>query len=99
MKQRLLLRSLLLTTLLASGCTSIRTRTELPAADWKIYPGVQRDVADLGLAFEGKLKGPAWTPVMVVPILIADAPFSGALDTLALPYDLYRLEAEPETPH
>lgn len=75
---------------LGTGCTSIRARTELPATDWTLYPGVKRDVSDLGDAFTGQLKGPAWIPVVVVPMLVADFPFSAVMDTCALPYDAYR---------
>lgn len=99
MNQRQLISAfLVLTALLGAGCTSIRTRTELPATNWTLYPGIQRDAADLGDAFEGKLKGPAWTPVMVVPILVIDLPFSALLDTVALPYDIYRVEGRSATP-
>lgn len=81
---------LTLMTQLGTGCSSIRARTELPVADWTLYPGVKRDVSDLGDAFDGKLKGPAWIPVVVVPMLVADFPFSTVMDTCALPYDVYR---------
>lgn len=91
-QRQLLMTVLVLTALLGAGCTSIRTRTELRAADWSLYPGIMRDASDLGDAFEGKLKGPSWTPVVVVPILIIDLPFSALLDTVALPYDIYRVE-------
>ena len=93
--------ALALLTLMHSGCTSIRARTEMPDNDWKVYPGMRRDVSDLDDAFTGKLKGQAWSPTMVVPILVADMPFSATLDTLALPYDIYRvttLTAQPPQP-
>ena len=75
-----------------TGCTSVRARTEMPTGDWKVYPGVRRDVTDLADTFEGKLKGPAWTSAIVVPILVGDMPFSTVVDTGALPYDLYRIQ-------
>ena len=75
-----------------TGCTSVRARTEMPPDDWKVYPGVRRDVTDLADTFDGKLKGPAWTSAMVVPILLGDMPFSTVVDTGALPYDLYRIK-------
>jgi uncharacterized protein YceK len=87
---------LALMTQLGTGCTSIRARTELPAADWTLYPGVKRDVSDLGDAIEGKLKGPGWIPVVVVPMLVADLPFSTVMDTCALPYDVYRVHQARE---
>jgi uncharacterized protein YceK len=97
MNRRLpLLTTLTLITLAGSGCTSIRARTELSPADWTLYPGVRRDVSDLGDAFEGKLNGPGWSPFMVAPILIADLPFSAGLDTLALPYDVNRVASKTE---
>ncbi len=93
--------ALALLTLMHSGCTSIRARTELPDNDWKVYPGMRRGVADLDNAFTGKLKGQTWSPAVVVPILVADMPLSATLDTVALPYDIYRvttLPAEPPQP-
>ncbi len=84
--------TLVVLALLISGCSSIRARTELNPDHWQVYPGIQRDVSDLGDAFSGKLKGPAWTPAVVVPMLVGDLPFSTAFDTLALPYDIYRIE-------
>ena len=99
MNRRLpLLITLALFTLAGAGCTSIRARTELPPTDWTLYPGIQRDMADLGDAFDGKLKGPVWIPVVVAPMLIADLPFSAVLDTLALPFDLYRIDPAEEPP-
>ena len=77
------------------GCSSIRSRVDRPDADWTVYPGVATDFQDLGGAFEGKLKGPAWTPIAVVPMLLADLPISAAFDTLALPYDLTRMALKP----
>ena len=97
MNRRLpLLLTLALLILAGSGCTSIRARTELPPADWTLYPGIRRDMADLGDAFEGKLKGPVWIPVVVAPMLITDLPFSAVLDTVALPFDLYRMDQAEE---
>ena len=78
--------------ILISGCSSVRSRTEMATDDWKVYPGVRRDFSDLDDAFAGKIKGPDWTPAMVVPILVGDIPFSTVVDTAALPYDLYRVE-------
>ena len=78
-----------------SGCTSLRSRVDRADADWMVYPGVATDFTDLGKAFEGKLKGPEWTPVVVVPMLLADLPISAAFDTVALPYDLTRIALRP----
>ncbi|GAB6048608.1 hypothetical protein JCM19379_24380 [Methyloparacoccus murrellii] len=97
-RKTLLMGALALLALLEDGCSSVRSRTELEPQDWMVYPGVRRDISDLGAAFEGKLKGPSWTPAMVVPILVADLPFSTALDTVALPYDIYQVQRQPETP-
>ena len=93
----LLLAALALITGLVSGCSTVRARTEMPSDDWKVYPGIRRDVTDLEDAFAGKLKGPAWTTTMVVPILVGDMPFSTVVDTGALPYDIYRIQ-QLETP-
>lgn len=82
-----------------SGCSSIRSRVDRADADWTAYPGVATDFSDLSSAFEGNLKGPVWTPVVVVPMLLADLPISAAFDTIALPYDLTRMAIRPsETP-
>ena len=94
-KLPLILLFLTLTALLNTSCSSIRSRTERPADQWTVYPGVQRDIADLEAAFEGKFKGPAWTAAVVTPFLLADLPFSAAFDTLALPYDGYRQSENP----
>ena len=91
-RSQLKLAALALIAGVVTGCTTVRARTEMPPDDWKVYPGVRRDVTDLTDAFEGKLKGPAWTPAMVVPILVGDMPFSTVVDTGALPYDLYRIQ-------
>ena len=91
-RSHLKLAALALIAGVVTGCTTVRARTEMPPDDWKVYPGVRRDVTDLTDAFEGKLKGPAWTPAMVVPILVGDMPFSTVVDTGALPYDLYRIQ-------
>ena len=88
----LILAALALITGLVSGCTTVRARTEMPSDDWKVYPGIRRDVTDLEDAFAGKLKGPAWTTTMVVPILVGDMPFSTVVDTGAFPYDLFRIQ-------
>lgn len=84
--------------LLLAGCSSVRSRTEMATDDWKVYPGVRRDFSDLDDAFAGKLKGPDWTPAVVVPILVGDIPFSTLVDTAALPYDIYRVEKTGEEP-
>lgn len=78
-----------------SGCSSIRSRVDRADADWIVYPGVATDFSDLVSAFEGQLKGPEWTPVVVVPMLLADLPISAAFDTIALPYDLTRIAIRP----
>jgi uncharacterized protein YceK len=81
--------------LMLAGCTSVRSRTDMAADDWKVYPGVRRDFSDLDDAFAGKLRGPDWTAAMVIPILLGDIPFSTLVDTAALPYDIYRVEKMP----
>lgn len=80
-----------------SGCSSIRSRVDRADADWAVYPGVATDFSDLASAFEGKLKGPEWTPVVVIPMLLADLPISAAFDTIALPYDLSRIALQPSS--
>lgn len=74
-----------------TGCSSVRSRTEMPPDDWTVYPGLRRDFSDMGDAFEGKIKGPDWSPAVVIPILIGDIPFSTVVDSAALPYDIYRV--------
>lgn len=76
---------------LASGCTSIRTRADLLRDDWQLYPGLRQGVADFGSALSGDLRKPAWLNGVLAPLLLADLPVSAALDTLALPYDIYRV--------
>ena len=88
-----LLLTLILTVLfmMNTGCSSIRARNDQREDQWTVYPGIKRDVADLGDAFGGKIKGDSWSPAVVVPILLADMPCSTAMDTVALPYDLFRM--------
>lgn len=81
-----------LSSILVSGCTSIRTRDEmLREKNWDIYPGVQRDVMEIGDAFSGNLRQPGWVNAIVAPILLVDLPISAVFDTVVLPYDLYRV--------
>lgn len=80
-----------LLSILVSGCTSIRTRNEMLRENWDIYPGVQRDVTEIGDAFSGKLGKPGWINAVIAPILLIDLPLSATFDTIALPYDLYRV--------
>ncbi len=81
------------------GCSSIRARTDTPAADWTVYPGVQQDAREIGEILGSQREEPVWIKGLVTAILIVDLPFSAVFDTLAAPYDLYRLstpEAQAE---
>lgn len=91
----IILITIVLSLSLLSGCSSVRSRVDTPESRWTVYPGVQRDGVDLVTTVEGKLN-PAWTGVLVAPILVLDLPFSLVLDTLALPYDLYVISEPAE---
>lgn len=78
------------------GCSSIRARNDTAAEDWTVYPGVQQDVKEMGEILSSQRKEPVWVKGLVTTILIADLPFSAVFDTLAAPYDLYRIYT-PET--
>lgn len=80
-----------LSSILVCGCTSIRTRSEMLQDQWKVYPGVQQDVTEIGDAFSGELQEPGWIRAMVASILVVDLPFSTVFDTIVMPYDLYRV--------
>ena len=73
------------------GCSSIRARTETPDKEWTVYPGIQLDVNETGELFSGKRSEPDWVKGLIAVILIADLPFSTVFDTVAVPYDLYRI--------
>jgi uncharacterized protein YceK len=83
--------AVVLSSLFVLGCSSIRARTDTAAADWTIYPGVQKDVKEIGEILSSQRKEPLWVKGLVTTILIADLPFTVVFDTLASPYDLYRL--------
>jgi uncharacterized protein YceK len=91
----IILITVVLSLSLLSGCSSVRSRIDTPESRWTVYPGIQRDGNDLITTVEGKLN-PAWTGVLVGPVLVLDIPFSLVLDTLALPYDLYVISEPAE---
>jgi len=76
---------------LISSCSSIRARTETPDKEWTVYPGIRQDIKDTGGVFSGKSSDPGWVKGLITTILIVDLPFSAAFDTIAMPYDLYRI--------
>jgi uncharacterized protein YceK len=79
---------IVLLSVLAAGCSSIRARTETPESEWKTYPGVRQDVKEMSEIFRGERLQPAWLNGLVTFMLIVDLPFSSVFDTFALPYDL-----------
>jgi len=87
----------ILLSFLVTGCSSIRARSETPDREWTVYPGIQRDVKDTGELFSGKSSDPGWVKGMVATMLVIDLPFSAMLDTVAAPYDLYRIYAPKNT--
>jgi uncharacterized protein YceK len=77
---------------LVSGCSSIRARTEiLDDKEWTVYPGVRQDVKEMGDVFSGERPGRRWLNGVVASILVLDLPFSAVFDTMAAPYDWYRI--------
>ena len=74
------------------GCSSIRARTETPDKEWTVYPGIQQDLKKTGELFSGERSEPDWVKGLITAILIFDLPFSAVFDTLAAPYDLYRID-------
>ena len=91
----IILITIVLSLSLLSGCSSVRSRIDTPESHWTVYPGIQRDGSDLVTTVEGKLN-PAWTGILVGPVLVLDLPFSLVLDTLALPYDLHVISEPAE---
>lgn len=84
--------TLFLIATLAGGCASIRARTDvLPRKGWTVYPGAQQGVTDIDAAVNGKLPYPGWMQVLLFPAFVLDLPVGAVFDTLALPYDLYRI--------
>jgi len=81
---------IILLALTMAGCSSIRSRYDTSAADWTVYPGIQRDGSDMVGTLKGEVQ-PVWTSALVGPVLLADVPFSLVTDTFALPYDLYEI--------
>lgn len=73
------------------GCSSIRARTETSDKEWTLYPGIQQDIKDIDGLYSSKNSDPGWSKGLVTTILILDLPLSVALDTIAAPYDLYRI--------
>jgi uncharacterized protein YceK len=91
--------ALILIATLASGCASIRARTEvLPRKGWTVYPGARQGVKDIDAAIDGRLPYPRWMQVLLLPAFVADLPVGAAFDTLALPYDLYRIHHPEDFP-
>ena len=82
---------IVLLSVLGSGCSSIRARTETLDKEWTVYPGVQQDAKEVGEIFSGERPKPGWINGLVASILIVDLPFSVVFDTIAAPYDLYRI--------
>ncbi len=81
----------LLLGIMLGGCSSIRARDTIPAAQWKIYPGVRQDLEELREIITGQRKDPLWVETLVATMLLADLPVSTVFDTLVTPYDLYRI--------
>ena len=77
--------------ILMSGCSSIRARTEASDKKWTVYPGIQQDVKETGKLFSGERSEPDWIKGLIAALLIADLPFSTVFDTVVAPYDLYRI--------
>jgi uncharacterized protein YceK len=92
--------AVVLLSLLMLGCSSIRARYDILEEnhEWMVYPGVRRDVNDMGRLVrgqplqpdEGGLE-PGWVKGIVAFILTFDLPFSTVFDTVVAPYDLYRI--------
>ena len=80
-----------------AGCSSIRSRYDTAEQDWTVYPGIQRDGADMVGTLTGEVR-PLWTSALVGPVLLADVPFSLVTDTFALPYDLYAIGTAGKNP-
>ncbi len=81
---------LILLAIALSGCSSIRSRSDMPPEKWTVFPGIQQDGSDMIGTLSGQVQ-PLWTSALVGPVLLADVPFSLVTDTLALPYDLYAM--------
>jgi uncharacterized protein YceK len=77
--------------ILASGCSSIRARTETLHQGWMVYPGVRQDIKELDEVFSGERPESAWVNGLVASMLVLDLPFSTVFDTFVLPYDLNRV--------
>ncbi len=88
---------ILLLGIMLGGCSSIRARDAIPATQWKVYPGVRQDVKELGEIVTGQREDPAWVKALVTVMLLADLPVSAVFDTLASPYDLYRIRRSSPT--
>jgi uncharacterized protein YceK len=83
---------IVLLSVLASGCSSIRARTgTLDNKEWTVYPGIRQDMKEMGDVFSGERPGRGWLNGLVASILVLDLPFSAVFDTMAVPYDLYRI--------
>ncbi|QJD28739.1 YceK/YidQ family lipoprotein [Methylococcus geothermalis] len=97
-KRRLAVALILIATL-ASGCASIRARTDvLPRKGWTVYPGARQGMTDIDAAVNGKLPYPGWMHVLLFPAFVLDLPVGAVFDTLALPYDLYRINHPEDFP-
>lgn len=82
---------IVLISFLMAGCSSIRARTETPDNKWTVYPGIQQNLKESDELINGKRPEPDWVKGVIAAILIADLPFSAVFDTVAAPYDLYRV--------
>lgn len=83
--------TMVLFSLLVTGCSSIRARTETLESEWRIYPGVRQDVQEMSEIFRGERLQSAWLNALVTFMLAVDLPFSSLFDTFALPYDLSQI--------
>ncbi len=81
----------ILLSIVLGGCSSIRARDATPATQWMVYPGVRLNVEELKEIATGQREDPLWVQALVSTLLLADLPISTVFDTLASPYDLYRI--------
>lgn len=73
------------------GCTSIRARNETPNQEWKVYPGPRKAVNEMGDIFSSRRSEPDWIKGVITAILVVDLPITTVFDTVAVPYDVYRI--------
>lgn len=84
----------ILLSFLASGCSSIRARTETSDNKWPVYPGVQLDVKETGKLFSSENSDPVLVKGIMSIIYAIDLPISSVFDTAVAPYDLYQSQAK-----